>query len=462
MNPKGRIVVIPQFQELLIWPFLPWLILLIIAIGWVLNQVETRVPDDPLERFKKTLNIAHWPHIVVLAPILAWLTLFCLLFFGLCTVIADIVWNVTQPQDGKAQGDFRFLLTKTAALTAVLGAMVALPFTIYRLKLTTEQNEEIRKQSLHNSDVLYNQKLRDAQIDLYARYQKTKKLKDRSYIDVWADDVLLRNSAIDRLNERAVERPQMAKRIARILCHYLKEMTREYPPQQPPEDKDELKAWTQSLSVKRTDMENAAQVLGGLAKATGIPSTDLNIDLAGANLQAMNLSRCNFSNAQLKNCALDGANFELSNFTNANFSQATCVGSNFHRAELLRASMKSTTLQYAILEQTELQYTQLQGANLSRAFLNAALFYWTAVDKNTSFENSYAYGAGIFATDLSEAQGVKHLISDAFGSPIVSLPDDIELPEHWPTGRMSESQLIEEWRDFQMRGIDNYIPPQRR
>jgi uncharacterized protein YjbI with pentapeptide repeats len=381
-----------QFQELLTQPFVPWLILLVIAVAWVLNQVETRVPNDPFELFKKKLNIAHWPHILVLAPILAWLTLFSLLFFGLCTVIADIIWNVTMPKDGAAQGDFRFLLTKTAALTAVLGALVALPFTVYRLKLTTEQNR-------HNENVLFNEKLHQANNDLHAMRQVTKEGET-----IWEDDIIRRNGAIDRLEALAVERPAMAPRIGRILCVYVKELSRDYRAAPAPKDLDMIVKWSRSLTVKRSDMQSATQALGRMPERTGVPPATLAIDLCHANLQAMDLHGLNFQQAQLDFCNLDGANLYETKLNEAKLNVAKLKGAILIRAELNR---------------TELNRTELNGAKLNGSILIEAILDGVVFDMETELTSVSLDGAALRNVDLSGFPEMLNALKLAFGDASV-------------------------------------------
>lgn len=70
-----------------------------------------------------------------------WLVLFLLLFAGLVWAIADIiVAAIPKPAEQEAVWAWRFSILKLASLTAVLGAVVALPFTLIKLSLTQQQN----------------------------------------------------------------------------------------------------------------------------------------------------------------------------------------------------------------------------------------------------------------------------------------------------------------------------------
>jgi transcription initiation factor IIF auxiliary subunit len=193
-----------QVDAIVTHPLTPWLALGVIALFWLMSQVDSKIPEDPIERLKRTFGAEKIPHGIALIGALLWGTLVLTLTFGLIKLLSDIIWNTVQPVEREAKGDFRFLLTKTAALTAVLGAMVALPFTALRLKLTATQTR-------HAEDVLFNEKLNDANTDLYAIQQVTVPVKDKNGKEthkretIWQDDVIRRNGAIERLRALAEE-----------------------------------------------------------------------------------------------------------------------------------------------------------------------------------------------------------------------------------------------------------------
>jgi hypothetical protein len=66
------------------------------------------------------------------------------LLFGLTHTIWDIIWQaVPNAQTKEAQSqiwEFRFSIARLAGLTATIGAVIALPFTLIRLRLVKEAN----------------------------------------------------------------------------------------------------------------------------------------------------------------------------------------------------------------------------------------------------------------------------------------------------------------------------------
>ncbi|NRP12512.1 Secreted effector protein PipB2 [Aliiroseovarius sp. xm-d-517] len=423
-------------------PWFGWLGLGTILIFAALGQVRPYIPEDPIEKLQKTLGAANLPYSLYLILLLFWATIALLLFTGLLSVIWQVIAAMLpaapDTAEGKAaQWEYRLLLTKLAALTTVLGATVALPFTIIRLRLTNEQNR-------HAENVLLNTKLNEAIESLHARYQVTERQGDDGYVDIWKDDIIKRNGAIDRLENLAIKHPEEAPRIARTLCVYLRELTRDHRPETPPEGAtpDGIRHWAQNLQVKRSDMETAAQVLGRLSEKAGIPPKDLAIDLSGVNLQAMRLDRLNFEHAILNACHLDGARLNWTELNGARLNGAKLNGAMLNGAELNGARLNWAELNGAKLNGAELNGAMLNGAELNGAELNGAML------------NKF--------TDLRDAEYVTEFVKSAFGDRSVILPDDVPFPiDRWPDAELDNETYQDEYARFR-ENPDAYIPPQHR
>ncbi|SFI63184.1 pentapeptide repeat-containing protein [Celeribacter neptunius] len=444
-------------------PLVPWLILGVIITGVLLGQVGKLAPDDPIDRMKRLFGVGNVPHGFAFLIAALWCALVAVLVTGLFILIYEIVWGITLEEARKEESDFRFLLAKTTALTAVLGALVALPFTALRLKLTTEQNR-------HSEDVLYNDKLHNALYDLHSRRQ----LSDGK----WEDDIIRRNGAIDRLEALAVERPLMAPRIARMLCVYLKEMSREFQAEEAPEDLGKTEDWAQGLIVKRSDMENAAQVLGRMHDKTGVAPKELAIDLSGTNLQAMRLEGLNFDRAMLTSAKMDGAklngaklNWAQLNWAQLNWAQLNRVQLNWAQlihadlgmAELNEAELNEADLNEANLGMAELNRTELNGARLKLAWLNHAMLLGAELNAQTDLRTVYAWATALRSVDLSMVRDLENLISESFGDASVTLPDAIKplVADRWPDRILNIDIYFEEWNLFK-EDPSSYVPPQHR
>ncbi|KPN63356.1 Uncharacterized protein YjbI, contains pentapeptide repeats [Aliiroseovarius crassostreae] len=447
-------------------PWFGWLGLGTILIFAALGQVRPYIPEDPIEKLQKTLGATNLPYSLFLFLLLFWATIALLLFTGLLSVIWQVIAAMLpaapDTAEGKAaQWEYRLLLTKLAALTTVLGATIALPFTIIRLRLTNEQTR-------HAENVLFNTKLNEAVESLHARYQATEWKRKDGYVDIWKDDIIKRNGAIDRLENLAIERPEEAPRIARILCVYLKEMSKEHPPETPPKGTapDELIRWARGLKIKRADMQAALHALARIHQETKIPPKELGIDLYKVNLQAMTFKQPrfnapNFEHAVLSDSYLDGANL---------------IGTKLNRATLNRASLIGAKLDWAELENAELNGAKIVGAQLSEANLTQAKLQFAELGYTSCF-NTYFNGAVLNGTiltgvktngasfrnvDLSMLMNVDELIEHAFGDRSVILPDDVPFPiDRWPDAKLDNEAYWQEYRRF-LSDPGPYIPPQHR
>ncbi|NVK47817.1 MAG: pentapeptide repeat-containing protein [Rhodobacteraceae bacterium] len=444
---------VKEFADTPIFPWLGWIImsaLVLILSGSILFKSK-------LSALKKTFGAESLPHWLTLLMIAIWGAIALTLTLGLLILITEIVVTIVTPE---TEGTFRFLLAKTTALTAVLGAVVALPFTVLRLRLSMEQNR-------HNQDVLYNDKLHNAITDLHARYQKTVGEKaDRR--DVWEDDIIRRVGAIDRLQALVVERNEMAPRIARTLCVYLKEMSREHPAVPYPEDRSNqsLISWRSKIAAqKRADMEAAAQVLGRLPSILKLtPKTDrkrykeIDVDLSETNLQGMALGGLDFCYARADRGFLD----------QAVLNGANLYGAVLYQAVLNGASLKGTKLNLAVLYEAVLNGARLDGAALNAAWfsearLDGARLDGAVLDELTDLRAVHAKGAALRSVSLKDVRNLENLLDGAFGDASVILSEDAKplAADKWPDTELEDNEFEKEWELFK-KAPSSYIPPQLR
>ncbi|UWP94480.1 pentapeptide repeat-containing protein [Aliiroseovarius crassostreae] len=412
-------------------PWFGWLGLGTILIFAALGQVRPYIPEDPIEKLQKTLGAANLPYSLFLILLLFWATIALLLFTGLLSVIWQVIAAMLpaapDTAEGKAaQWEYRLLLTKLAALTTVLGATVALPFTIIRVKLANEQNR-------HAEEVLYNEKIHEAINGLHAQRQVTirnpKTMDDpwttqgprasEKLIDVWEDDLIRRSGAIAQLEALAIERPEQSHRIARILWIYLISLVQSiqglsFPRNMTP---SRIAEWGQQNGADRPDIPAASQVLDRMMDRTGIPAKSLGIDLSDLSLEDVELNE-------------------------EDFEHVSAIGVNLENANLTR--------------------TNLQSANLRNAILRGAKIHGTIFNKNTILTGVKTNGASFRNVDLSVLMNVDELIEHAFGDRSVILPDSVPFPDtRWPDTELDDETYQEEYRRF-LSDPDAYIPPQHR
>ena len=236
----------------------------------------------------------------------------------------------------------------------------------------------------------------------------------------WEDDVTRRNGAIDRFLGLAKEEPAAAPRIARMLLVYVKELSREFKPKVPPETDNigELRTWARNLTVERSDMQNAVQVLVQLRKESGHTLENSEIDLTGTNPQGFDLKRLNSNNVSFVNAQLQGAD------------------------------LRGAQLQRANLSSAQLQWTYLDNAQLQGAYLDSAQF-----DPATTLSAARCSGAALRVVDFSETLIKQEQLETAFGDASVTLPggkgtDDPEWPDHWSKEKLDWDEFRTQWRKF--------------
>ena len=356
--------------------------------------------------------------------LLFWAVIFLSLFLGLLAVIWSFAWG---PLPTEAEiWDWRFSLAKLTALTAVLGAVVALPFTLIRLKLAREQNA-------HAEEALYNDKMNTAVEDLYAQRQITKwnGRNNETASNGWEDDITRRNGAIDRLKGLVEENIALLPRVDRMLTVYLQELTREYPAEVPPADATpkELKAWAETLTRKRSDMENAVQTPSQLPRDAAYLKGRKPPDLQDINMQAFKLSGLTLNEANLRR---------------GNLRRAKLQG-----ADLIRAKLQGANLSWAQLQGADLSVAKLQGATLWEAQLQGADLRWARFDTGTSLTNATLRGAGVREVDFTDVPQIAAHLEGMFGDASVTLPEGVTAPGHWAPEKLDWEAFETEWRAFQ-------------
>ncbi|AHD09261.1 pentapeptide repeat-containing protein [Phaeobacter gallaeciensis] len=472
--------------------------LAVICVYAVMPRTEGK-HTDPLDRLKIYLGAAQIPDGLFLMLALMWICLFLALFGGLLLMLWELIWFAV-PQNPAAEASARFALLRLAAMTATLGAVVALPFTLIRIRLTREANKTA-------DESLFNDKINAATEDLHAMRQRWDAERKQN---IWEDDITRRNAAIDRLEGLVNERPDTAPRVSRLLSVYVRELSREVPPEIPPKDATpvELQNWAFELTVKRSDMENAVRVLGRLKQIEGVCPNEITIDLRQANLQKFDLGGLQFSGARLAETHMQGAGFNGAQLqeTNLYYAQmqwadfhkahmekadlsAACMqgghfveaqmqeadlnfaklhwadlsGVNLQRADLSHAQLRLTDLSGALLQGVDLSAAHMDGADLYQAQLQGANLSSALFGTHTKISGAELSASLLYGIDLSNQEIEFEQIRSGFGTAGTVLPggdgpNSPNWPAHWPTLRMTAIEARNEWEKWQA-DPDNYTPP---
>ena len=398
--------------------------------------------NSSLNKLKTDLGFEKLPSILFLIAALIYAAIALLLIGGLVGLIWKVI-SVGWPLSDKEQTEALFHILRLAGLTTVLGAVIALPITITRLRLT-------EKQTATTEESLFNEKINAASNDLHAQRQATRWNKKEGHYSVWEDDVTKRNSAIDRLEGLAKEyateesdRYGAAERIARLLSVYVRELSREYKPIETPSDAtpDELRAWAEKLKPARPDMEKAVQTLRRIRPLVAQDQVYSAIDLTDANLQGFRLNGGDLSNA---------------NFSGAHMQGVRLSETNLDKADLRGAKLQGAVLNLAKLQGAVLNLAKLQGADLTEAKLQGADLRGAKFDASTAFTVATLRGATVKAVDFIGVSQIEPHLDDIFGDASVTLPNgarpgDPGWPVHWSQSDepLDYHEFDKAWRAWQ-------------
>ncbi|WP_439570086.1 pentapeptide repeat-containing protein, partial [Roseovarius mucosus] len=425
--------------------------------------------------------------------------------FSLCRVNSQ--WQSTDIWD------WRFTLAQLAALTTVLGAVIALPITINRLILTRRQTDTVEQGHITDrinkaveglgatkltKTVLetprYRKKdgewIRDENGDLVpAKRPDGQDIIDREVIETSEPNLEVRIGAIYALERIAQDSARDHIQIMEILCAYI----RQNAPADTAEPLDvaglnspEIYARLEGGSTPRVDIQAAISVLAR-RKAERVESEKLRkyrLDLRGCNLQNVDFGAGAWENAIFDKSSLDQAMLACSNLENASFDSCSFEKTDFKGAILTHISAKGATFRYvrisednenvAILNNVDklaakfdrCRFESLLIANDFHAtILSNSTFIWCqfthdwffAIATHKKLESCHFNGCSI--RNLSfRSGGTKVEIDRFFGDGSVTLSDGMDRPQKWPIDALDDTQFQNEWRKWQF-DPENYVPP---
>jgi len=393
-----------------------------------------------IERVRSFFQLDQLPLGVVFLGVLLWVMLFTTLFIGLIYVITEAV-RTPYPEGVDDRWNFRFALAKLTAITAVIGALIAFPFTVWRIRLTREQVRIADATRALTDTSLFNEKFSAAATGLAARKQVTQIAQNgdsKTVLTEWADDLVSRAIAIEQLEGLAKERPAEAPRIARILSVYLAEVSRDHPAKH---------------LMPRSDMQKAAQTMGRIRTIDGVALGDVGLDLRFCNLQGCDLTELNFDKAIMEDAHLQGAQMSYTQMQGARLQRAQMQG-----AGLTGAQMQGADLFRAQMQGARLWGAQMQGATLWRAQMQGADLDKTEFDAKTIFLGADLSGALIYSVDFSHTGISAKQLNSAFGDGSTTLPAGMARPAHWPQAELDWDDFDTEYRKWQ-ENPTTYAPP---
>lgn len=441
-----------------------------------LTLPQHRKTKRGVPKIQHQFGLKSLPPTLFLLGTLAWLIITIVLAFGLFALIIDIIGAaVPDRNDASTVWDFRFRIVQITALTTVVGALFALPISMRRIRVSDKANE-------NTENALFNEKINAATAGLYARRQVSLRQDDGTYVDLWEDDIVQRNAAIDRLDGLAAENPEESARIARLLSVYVRELSKDHPPQDPPPMLAMVR-WAKSLAPVRSDMEKAAQTIGRL-NPVDRSTLGNEIDLRDANLQGFDMQSANFARARLSGARLEGANLSHAQLQQADMSEVSMVGgkllhANLEHAVLRRADLRSAdcgdaclaaavcdhanfsgallhdadlshaTAQLAVFDDAFLVGAQMSGMTLDATSCAGTLLWSTRFGPDLKLGDADLSRASLRDVTLTRANLSRLDLDKVFGDGSVRLPDaapgDAHWPSHWASAVLSDHDFMTAW-----------------
>jgi uncharacterized protein YjbI with pentapeptide repeats len=387
--------------------------------------------QNPLDKMRAALGLTELPKVIVLLSTALWLIVLLTLLGGLLwTIVQVAVQALPQPRNVAVQALpqprsellSRLPLLTLAGLTATLGAVIALPFTLIKRLHSARQTDA-------TEEGLITDRINTAVLGL--GLEKTVKrpvcdakgdpiIKDGTAVieEITAPNIEVRVGAILALERLAKNNLGFHVQIMQILCTYIRANApakgaapvRDFPLKAEEQDGpwgddqiDRLNAWrthmTQALAnaTPREDITTAMQVIGrrtarqreieaesgkggkGDAFAFDIPcpeppqppedfaAYEQRLDAWKQPLDAYQGYRLDLRHTNLQKLDMSGLNF-----AGARFDAAQMQGGNLFRARMQGARLSRAQMQGAWLSGAQMQGAWLEGAQMQGALLNAA------------------------------------------------------------------------------------------
>lgn len=424
----------------LVWIFIGLTVVFYAVQGVVGQSSETpTAPDDRIKGIAKRVGMEGLHPTVFLLLALTWGIVAATLFAGLYVILIQVIFHA-QPDGEKAVWDWRFTLAQLAALTTVLGAVIALPITINRLILTRRQTDTVEQGHITDRinkavEGLGATKLTKTVLET-PRYRKKngewirdengnpapakrpdgQDIIDREVIETSEPNLEVRIGAIYALERISQDSARDHIQIMEILCAYIRENApvssafeidvdsifeesmkalgaslkeKGGPRQRFGGVRSPIDLETKKIQFPRQDIQTAISVIGRNRKGgkEGAVSSDghsSQLDLRRCNLQRVEFGEGDFSNFSFFGCALDAANFSGCNLGRANLQQSSANATWFHNANCEGMEISDSKIMGAIFT----------GANLCEAHLSGT-FAVGAYFVNAYSKNVDLYGANM-------------------------------------------------------------------
>lgn len=342
---------------------------------------------------------ARWiGNLIGVALAAAYVTLFASLLFGMIWVVLSIPHQLASAVTMDERLDLRWSLLTLAAVTASLGALVALPFTVLKTIYNRRQTHVAEQGHI-------TEQINKAVENLGA----TRSLRDKDGNEVHTPNLEVRIGGILALERISKASPDDHVQIMEILCAYIRENAPKgnericvwsealYALDQFDDNEDgqlrrisylqlssgELRKWAGDLPQPTSDIRQALEVIGRFQRRVSVSRAisngaelrpDLRIDLRGTNLQRANLKGLNFSGALFNGAQLDGADFSGTSLVEVDFTDASLIAARLDNCQISNPTMCEATITAFYGDNADLQDTSLSIYQLWDVFLSRAQY----------------------------------------------------------------------------------------
>lgn len=221
----------------------------------------------------------------------------------------------------------------------IMAALLGAPFIVWRSAVAA-------KQAQIADDSFFNDKINAAALELSSRRETTRVVQNEgtsAILREWDDDLMGRAAAIDRLEELANEKIEVAPRIVRLLSTYVR-VNFSCNDLSPTED-------IETRRTPRMDLQRAIDTIGRLYKvAVQVDRSSWRLDLKNCNFDGVSFAQGFFRAADFSN-----SRFEASVLDDGVFEGCIFRGSLLNHCRFFRANLKGAKLDRVTINRPEPQ-----------------------------------------------------------------------------------------------------------
>jgi len=455
---------------------------------------------DPIIALRERMGLTGLPPGVVFFLCALWGLLFATLLGGIFYVIYSIAHRIGAVTKAEVL-DLRWYLLSLTAITAALGAVIALPFTLIRTNLNRRQTETaeqglitdritraveglgaekvvkvVNETPRYRTDARGEWLRDDDGNPIPATHPDGTPIIDRSSIETTAPNLEVRIGAIYALERIAKDSDRDHVQIMEILCAYIRQNAPasdavEWPEIEMQEDETDgslhddwdkrvkaFEAKQQALKADltcRTDIQTALTVIGRRSAHQRLLEARAGHD--DSTVKFVFDTPCpeppqSLQDGEYDPEALTAYQAELNKWKE---NLRTYTG---FRLDLRRCNLHGADLPGLNLRAARFDEAQMQAAGLYGARMQGARLYGTLCDSNTSFIAATLRDAAMKEVNCNNLPRLLAHAADFFADASVETPDGFDRPNHWPRFVMYCEEFGEQWRKW-LANPNSYTPP---